>query len=60
MLYHLDESAEPGVTVIRDGDERETLPGLALPPEIARQLFRRSGRVRQIEVSLTRRQLLDG
>ena len=60
VLYHLDDSAEAGVTVIRDDKESETLPGLALNSEAARELFRRSGRIRRIRVSLTRRQLLDG
>jgi hypothetical protein len=59
VLYHLDDSAEPGVTVIRDDGERDTLPGLALTAEIARDLFRRSGRIRQIEISLTRRHLFE-
>ena len=60
VIYRLDESAEPGVTVTWDNGEDQDLPALALPEDIARQLFQRRGRIRRIELVLTRRQLLSG
>ncbi|MGB5586310.1 MAG: hypothetical protein WBN78_00960, partial [Gammaproteobacteria bacterium] len=60
IVYRLDESTEPGVTVVREDGEQQSLPGLALPAEAARHLFARSGRVRRIDLVLNRRQLLAG
>ncbi len=60
IIYHLDESAKPGVTVTRDSGERLALPGLALPADTAQQIFQRSGSIRRIELVLTSRQLLCG
>ncbi|MEH6635200.1 MAG: hypothetical protein V7700_06755 [Halioglobus sp.] len=57
LVYRLDESAEPAVTVTWDNGDRQTLRTLALPAEIAEQLFRRSGRIRELELSLTSNQL---
>jgi len=52
MVYHLIESGDPAVTVTRDNGERQVFQALALPPEIARELFRRTGRVRTVELAL--------
>ncbi len=60
IVYRLDESTEPGMTVVREDGEQQSLPGLALPAEAARHLFARNGGVRRIELVLTRRQLLAG
>ncbi len=60
MIYRLDESAEPGVTVTWDNGEDQDLPALALPEDMARQLFQRRGRIRRIELVLSSRQLLSG
>ncbi len=51
-VYRLDAAASPSVTVIWHNDERLTLPGLDLPVEIASEIFRRSGKVRQITLEL--------
>ena len=59
MVYRLDESVEPTVTVTWDNGTRQNLPTMALPTEIAEQIFRRSGRIRRVELVLARRQLLD-
>ncbi len=58
LVYRLDESARPTVTVTRDDGERQALPALALPRELAQEVFQRSGRIRKIELVLTSRQLL--
>ncbi len=60
LVYRLDESAVPTVAVTRDNGERQALPALALPPEVAQQIFQRSGRIRKIELVLTSRQLHSG
>ena len=60
VIYRLDESADPGVTVSWDNGEDQDLPSLALPEDMARQLFERRGRIRRIELVLSSRQLLSG
>ena len=58
MVYRLDESARPAVTITGDDGERQALPALALPAEVARHVFQRSGSIRKIELVLNSRQLL--
>jgi len=60
LVYHLDESAEPAVAVHWDNDEKQVLPTLALPAEIAEHLFRRDGRIRQIDLVLKNHLLCPG
>ncbi len=60
VVYRLDESAEPGVTVSWDNGEDQDLPALALPEDMARELFQRRGRIRRIELVLNSRQLFSG
>ena len=60
LVYHLDESARPDVTITRGGGERQVMPGLTLPAEVAQEVFQRRGRIRRIELRLTSRQLLSG
>ena len=60
LVYHLDESAEPAVSVHWDNDEKQVLPTLALPAEIAEHLFRRDGRIRQIDLVLKNHLLCPG
>jgi len=57
VIYRLDESAEPSLAVTWDNGECETLETLALPADMAEQLFRRSGRIRKVELVLARSQL---
>ncbi|MEH6580782.1 MAG: hypothetical protein V7754_02520 [Halioglobus sp.] len=58
LVYRLDKTVEPNLTVTWDNGERQTLATLALPADIAEQLFRRSGRIRRVELVLARSQLL--
>jgi hypothetical protein len=60
LLYSLDEQADPAVTVYWEGGRRQTLPGLELPVEAAGEIFRRSGRIRQLELTLAPGQLFTG
>jgi len=57
LVYRLDESAEPTVSVYWENGDCQILPALALPAEVADQLFQRNGRIRQIELVLTSRLL---
>ncbi|MDH4023250.1 MAG: hypothetical protein OEV14_08995, partial [Gammaproteobacteria bacterium] len=57
VVYRLDDSAVPAVTVTRADGRPEALAALALPPEVSQHLFRRSGRIRRIDLVLTSRQL---
>jgi len=52
IVYRLVEAGSPAVTVTRDNGERQVFQTLALPPEIARELFRRTGSVRAVELAL--------
>ncbi len=58
IVYRLAEAAEQGVSVTWDDGEHQALPGPALPTDIALHVFRRSGRVRLIELVLNTNQLL--
>jgi len=57
IVYCLDDSAEMALTVCFESGERQVLSQLGLPVELSGQLFQRSGRIRQIELMLTSRQL---
>jgi len=52
IVYTLNDGAEAGITVISDDGTEHTFAQMALPPELSEELFQRSGRVRQINVSL--------
>ncbi|MEH6593729.1 MAG: hypothetical protein V7746_25905, partial [Halioglobus sp.] len=58
LVYRLDDTLDPAITVTWNNGESQTLTTLALPADIAKQLFRRNGRVRRVELVLARRQLL--
>ena len=58
LVYRLDDGVEPGVSVVWDSGEEQVLPDLALPADIAAELFQRSGRVRNITLVLNSNQLL--
>jgi hypothetical protein len=53
FFYHLDDSAKAAVSIHWDNGECHTLPDLALPAELAEHVFRRNGRIRQIDLVLT-------
>ncbi len=57
FIYRLDDSAEPAVSVTLDDGSEVKPVGLRLPPELSAELFSRSGRIRQIELSMRRNQL---
>ena len=57
FIYRLDDSAEPAVSLTLDDGSQVKPVGLRLPPELSAELFSRSGRIRQIELSMRRNQL---
>jgi hypothetical protein len=60
LVYRLEDQADPAVTVYWESGRRQTLPGLELPGEVAGEIFRRSGRIRQLELVLAPGQLFAG
>ena len=52
IVYTLNDGAEASVIVICDDGTEHTYTQMALSPELSEELFQRSGRVRQINVSL--------
>jgi hypothetical protein len=51
IVYKLDDDDEPGLSIIEDDGKEIHLAQLALPAEESSELFRRSGRIRQITVT---------
>jgi hypothetical protein len=58
IVYRLDDSVEPSLSVTWENGEEQVLPGLELPERIAVEVFRRSGRIRELELVLGSGQLL--
>jgi hypothetical protein len=52
ILYQLDDDAEACVALARDDGTEQTLPRLELPAADSDELFRRSGRIRQLTVTI--------
>lgn len=57
VIYELNDDAEPAVSVIRDDGTELRLAQLALPAAESAEWFRRSGRVRQLTVTVRRNML---
>jgi hypothetical protein len=57
IIYRLDQSCEPGMTVSWDDGESRFTPGHLMPTEIAREIFLRGGRIRRIDLVLNEDQL---
>jgi hypothetical protein len=52
LVYRLDDAAEPALLVHWQDGESQVFPELLLPAELAENLFRRNGRIRQIDLVL--------
>jgi hypothetical protein len=57
IVYRLDNSVDTSLTVTWDTGTQQLLPDLTLPSEIAEALFKRSGRIRQLDLVLGNSQL---
>ncbi len=52
VIYVLDDSQDASVKILMDSGEQDTLPALELPVALSGELFRRSGRIRQLTVTM--------
>jgi hypothetical protein len=52
FVYRIDDSIEPSMTITLDDGSRLKQSGLTLPAELSREVFLRSGRIRQIDLVL--------
>jgi hypothetical protein len=52
IVYVLDDSQDASIRILMDSGEQDTLSALELPVALSGELFRRSGRVRQLTVTL--------
>jgi hypothetical protein len=59
VIYQLDDSVEPTLTVHWHDGEVQAMPDLALPADVAIELFRRSGRIEKITLVLNSRLLFN-
>ncbi len=53
IVYRLDDAAEPAVTISWDDGKSQKLAQLALPADVSSELFLRSGRIRQLAVTIS-------
>ena len=58
VIYRLDETDRPALTLVYEYGRTETLPSRSLPDSLSTELFLRSGHVRQIMVTLRPENLL--
>jgi hypothetical protein len=58
VVYRLSDDAEPGMVITLSDGEQHSAAGMSLPAEMSSELFRRSGRIRQLELSFPARMLL--
>jgi hypothetical protein len=59
IVYQLDDKAYPGLKITWNDDTQYSLTDLTLPAEESSELFRRSGRIRQLTLVLTTGQLFN-
>ena len=60
VLYLLSETERPQIHVDFDDSEQQSLAGGSLPAELSVELFKRSGRIRQLTVTINTEQLFTG
>jgi len=51
VVYRLDDEAPPSLVIFHDDDSIRCLPELSLPADDSTELFRRSGRIRRLELT---------
>ena len=52
VLYRLENDADPSLSITWDDGKEETRTELALPADTSAEIFRRSGRIRQITLTI--------
>ena len=58
IVYHLRSAGRPALVITLEDGSVQAVPEQSLPAELSAQLFRRTGRIRQISLDLTRESLL--
>jgi hypothetical protein len=58
VVYRLNQTDKPALTLVFEYGMTETLPALALTESVSAELFLRSGHIRQINITLSRKNLL--
>ena len=58
IVYRLVDRGPPAMTVVREDGTSQALATLSLPADLSGEIFRRSGRVRQLSIDLPRDLLL--
>jgi hypothetical protein len=58
VVYRLEKTDAPALTLIYEYGMTENLPTLSLPDSVSAELFLRSGHIRQIDVRLSPGNLL--
>ncbi|MDX2488767.1 MAG: hypothetical protein QNL03_14885 [Gammaproteobacteria bacterium] len=59
IVYLSHDSVEPSLAITWNDGTQQTLKELALPSDVSSELFRRSGRIRQLTLVLSTEQLFD-
>jgi hypothetical protein len=59
VIYQLDDNADPSLTITFDDGTQQSLAQLELPARESRELFERSGQIRQLSVSISTAYLFD-
>ena len=57
VIYQLDDELDPVLSITWDDGTQQSLAPLAMPAEASSELFRRSGRVRQLSLVMGTSQL---
>jgi hypothetical protein len=60
VVMHLDDDSDPTLTINWDDGKKQVLKELTLPPEASAELFKRSGRIRRLTLSIQPGQLFAG
>ena len=58
IVYRLNKTDKPALTLVFEYGMTETLPSLSLPDSVSAELFQRSGHIRRIDVNLRPENLL--
>ena len=57
LVYSLNDNAEPSITLTHGDGSQQMLPGPVLPADQSIEIFRRSGRIRRLDLVVNSSQL---
>ncbi len=52
LVYHLKDGKEPGLSIAWEDGSQQNIDSLILPAEYSVELFKRSGQIRQLTLTL--------